>query len=237
MITVLLIEDEQPIRDMIRFALSRESIDMVEAADANAARQVLSACLPDLILLDWMLPDSSGVELIRWLRRHDRFKHIPALMLTARAQESDKITGLESGADDYMTKPLSLRELQARVKALLRRPAAYLESSSQLTAGPIMLDSETHEVTIDQQPVELTKTEYKLLKFFMINEGKVIASGSPFLSKIVPRSGGVWIDVRRWSRLWSAKSAACTICTWKSRYPRPAHASRNPMPRRIIRTR
>ena len=170
---ILVIEDDQDIRDMICQSLSQASYQTYGCADVKSAKKSIKEIKPDCLIVDWMLPDSSGVELIRWLRRHDRFKHIPALMLTARAQESDKITGLESGADDYMTKPLSLRELQARVKALLRRPAAYLESSSQLTAGPIMLDSETHEVTIDQQPVELTKTEYKLLKFFMINEGKV----------------------------------------------------------------
>ena len=170
---ILVIEDDPDIRDMICQSLSQANYQAYGCMDVKSAKQSIKEIKPDCLIVDWMLPDSSGIELIRWLRRHDRFRHIPALMLTARAQESDKITGLDSGADDYMTKPLSLRELQARVKALLRRPAAYLVSSNQLTVGPIMLDSETHEVTIDQQPVDLTKTEYKLLKFFINNEGKV----------------------------------------------------------------
>jgi two-component system phosphate regulon response regulator PhoB len=113
------------------------------------------------------------VELIRWLRRQNALKDIPALMLTARAEENDKITGLESGADDYMTKPLSLRELHARIKALLRRPATFEEASHVLAAGPISLNTETHEVTINDKIVDLTKTEFKLLKFFIVNESKV----------------------------------------------------------------
>ena len=102
-------------------------------------------------------------------------KSLPALMLTARAGENDKITGLESGADDYMTKPLSLRELHARIKALLRRPAAYEETSSTMRAGPIQLNTETREVSINDQVIDLTKTEFNLLRFFIANEGKVFS--------------------------------------------------------------
>jgi len=170
---ILVIEDDQDIRDMICLSLSQANYQTYGCVDVKCAKKSIELIKPDCLIVDWMLPDSSGIELIRWLRRQSQFKQTPAIMLTARAEESDKITGLESGADDYMTKPLSLRELHARVKALLRRPAEYQESSHCLSAGPIELDTETHEVTIDEKIVELTKTEYKLLKFFMSSEGKV----------------------------------------------------------------
>ena len=106
---ILVIEDDQDIRDMICQSLSQANYQAYGCADVKSAKKSIKDIKPDCLIVDWMLPDSSGIELIRWLRRHDRFKQIPALMLTARSQESDKITGLESGADDYMTKPLSLR--------------------------------------------------------------------------------------------------------------------------------
>lgn len=170
---ILVIEDDPDIRDMICLSLSQASYQTYGCVDVKCAKKSIAEIKPDCLIVDWMLPDSSGIELIRWLRRQEDYKHIPALMLTARAEESDKITGLDSGADDYMTKPLSLRELQSRVKALLRRPAAYEEASAHLQAGPVSVNTETHEVTINNQNVDLTKTEFKLLKFFMINEDKV----------------------------------------------------------------
>ncbi len=170
---ILVIEDDQDIRDMICLSLSQASYQTYGCVDVKCAKQSIKDIKPDCLIVDWMLPDSSGIELIRWLRRQEQFKQTPALMLTARSEESDKITGLDSGADDYMTKPLSLRELHARIKALLRRPVAYQETSQVLSAGPIELNTQTHEVLINQKDVDLTKTEYKLLKFFIINEGKV----------------------------------------------------------------
>jgi len=170
---ILVIEDDQDIRDMICLSLSQANYQTYGCDDVKSAKKSIKQLKPDCLIVDWMLPDSSGIELVRWLRRKDEFKQIPTLMLTARAEESDKITGLESGADDYMTKPLSLRELRARVKALLRRPAIYQENSYNLVAGPIELNTATHEVSINEQVMDLTKTEYKLLKFFMTNEGKV----------------------------------------------------------------
>ncbi len=172
---ILVVEDDQDIRDMICQSLSQVNYQAYGCIDVKSAKKSINDMKPDCLIVDWMLPDSSGIELIRWLRRQAGFKNTPALMLTARAEESDKITGLESGADDYMTKPLSLRELHARIKALLRRPAAYEEASDRLQAGPIMLNTETHEVTIHNKLVDLTKTEFKLLKFFIVNEGKVFS--------------------------------------------------------------
>jgi two-component system phosphate regulon response regulator PhoB len=172
---ILVIEDDHDIREMICQSLSQADFQTHGCADVKCAKQAIREQRPDCLVVDWMLPDSSGIELIRWLRRQDEFRQIPALMLTARAEESDKITGLESGADDYMTKPLSLRELRARVKALLRRPAEYKESSQLLQAGPVELNLKSHVVRLDGKDAELTKTEFKLLKFFVTNRDKVFS--------------------------------------------------------------
>ena len=172
---ILVVEDEAPIRQMLAFNLTRAGFDVDEAEDCSTARQRIVDARPDLVLVDWMLPDGSGVELIRWLRRQDQFQQVPVLMLTARSQESDMITGLDSGADDYLTKPMSLRELNARIRALLRRPAQYEEKQDVLEYGPVSLNSRTHEVFVDGNVVELTKTEFKLLKLFIANPRKVFS--------------------------------------------------------------
>ena len=172
---ILVIEDDQAIRDMICLSLSQANYYTSGCEDVKCAKKSIKEFKPDCLIIDWMLPDSSGIELIRWLRRKDKYKNIPTLMLTARAEESDKITGLDSGADDYMTKPLSLRELQSRIKALLRRPFSYTDTAHLLQSGPITINTDNHDVHISNDPVELTKTEYLLLKFFMVNENKVLS--------------------------------------------------------------
>jgi len=172
---ILVIEDDHAIRDMICQSLSSANFQTYACIDVKSAKKSIKEIKPDCLVVDWMLPDSSGLELIRWLRRQDRFKQIPALMLTARSEESDKITGLDSGADDYMTKPLSLRELHARIKALLRRPATYEEKKDIVRVGPISLNIITHEVFVDETPLDLSKTEFKLLKLFMENSNKVFS--------------------------------------------------------------
>ncbi|MBC8210025.1 MAG: response regulator [Gammaproteobacteria bacterium] len=172
---ILVIEDDQAIREMICLSLQQADYQTFSCQDVKAAKQMIAQYQPDCLVVDWMLPDSTGVELLRWLRRQQKYKHIPALMLTARAQEQDKITGLDSGADDYMTKPLSLREMQSRIKALLRRPASYIESTHELKSGPITINSDSHRVTIHETDVDLSKTEFLLLKFFVSNENKVFS--------------------------------------------------------------
>jgi two-component system phosphate regulon response regulator PhoB len=166
MTNILVVEDDRDIREMV--CQSR-------CADVSQARQSIKEHNPDCLVVDWMLPDGSGVELIRWLRRKKKYRQTPVLMLTARAQESDMITGLDSGADDYLTKPMSLRELNARVKALLRRPAVYQEELDQLEAGRLRLNLQTHEVFVGEVSVNLTKTEFKLLKLFAENPNKVFS--------------------------------------------------------------
>ena len=170
---ILVVEDDRDIREMVCQSLAQNDFNTVGCRDVQEAKQSISRLQPDCLVVDWMLPDGSGVDLIRWVRRHDAYQQIPVLMLTARAQESDMITGLDSGADDYLTKPMSLRELNARVRALLRRPAHYAEHRDLLEAGPISLNTRTHEVFVDDAPVELTKTEFKLLRLFIENPGKV----------------------------------------------------------------
>ncbi|MGD2119187.1 MAG: phosphate regulon transcriptional regulator PhoB [Chromatiales bacterium] len=172
MITVLLIEDEQSIRDMIRFALSREGIDMVEAADADAARKVLAGCLPDLILLDWMLPQTSGINLLREFKKKSEYAKIPIIMLTAKAEEEDKIMGLEAGADDYITKPFSPKELIARIKAVNRRVIGS-DIHDQLSIGALDINTAAHKVTCKGSQLHLGPIEYRLLVFLASHMGRV----------------------------------------------------------------
>jgi len=172
---ILVVEDDRDIRELVCQSLTQNDFRTTGCRDVQEAKQSLAEHNPDCLVVDWMLPDGSGVELIRWMRRQHQYQQIPVLMLTARAQESDMITGLDSGADDYLTKPMSLRELNARVKALLRRPAAYQEEKDIVQVGPLSLNSRTHEIFVGELPVELTKTEFKLLKLFMENSKKVFS--------------------------------------------------------------
>ena len=171
---ILVVEDDRDIRELVCQSLAQNDFQTIACRDLREARQSMANIDPDCLVVDWMLPDGSGIEFIRWLRRQPQFQQIPVLMLTARAQESDMLTGLESGADDYLTKPMSLRELNARVKALLRRPAAYQEIKDVLQVGSLRLNSRTHEVFVGEAALDLSKTEFKLLKLFMQNPLKVL---------------------------------------------------------------
>ena len=172
MITILLIEDEKPIRDMVRFALSREGIDMIEAGDVATAWDALAQRLPDLILLDWMLPDESGLNFLKSLRKESRFKTVPVIMLTARAEEEDRIRGLESGADDYVVKPFSPKEMIARVRAVIRRTTGG-DVEGQLQAWDLVLNPASHKVICNNETVHLGPTEFRLLQFLMSHPGRV----------------------------------------------------------------
>ena len=165
MAKILIVEDEQPIREMIAFHLSRAGFETVEAADARSARRLLADERPDLALIDWMLPDASGLELTRMLKRDRRFEDLAIVMLTARAEERDKISGLEGGADDYVTKPFSPRELIARINAVLRRSGSA--GNEVITAGVLELDSAGHRVLSSGKEIRLGPTEYRLLQFLM----------------------------------------------------------------------
>ena len=168
---ILLVEDELPIRQMIAFNLTRAGFEVDEAGDAASARLQIADARPDLLLVDWMLPDSSGLELTRTLRREPVNRDIPIIMLTARADERDRVLGLDSGADDYITKPFSPRELLSRVNAVLRRSAP--SADEPLVAGKLRLDPVSHRVHAGDREVGLGPTEYRLLKFLMENPDRV----------------------------------------------------------------
>ena len=170
---IFVVEDDHDIRQMVCQSLKQGGFQTFACHDVQSARQSLEEYDPDCMVIDWMLPDGSGIELIRWLRRHESFRQVPILMLTAKAQENDMITGLDAGADDYLTKPMSLRELNARVRALLRRPSDYQEQKDTVRIGPVSLNSKTQEVHINETLVDLTRTEYKLLKLLVENPRKV----------------------------------------------------------------
>lgn len=168
---ILIVEDERPIREMIAFHLSRAGYDTLEAENCREARKLLADERPVLALIDWMLPDMSGLELTRMLKRDNEFEDVAVIMLTARADEHDKVSGLEGGADDYVTKPFSPRELVARIKAVLRRSGT--SDGETIVAGEIELDSAAHRVTVGDSDVHLGPTEYRLLKYLMTHADRV----------------------------------------------------------------
>ena len=169
---ILIVEDERPIRDLIAFGLKRAGFEVREAEDSRTARSALADRRPDLMLVDWMLPDTSGLELTRSLKRERETRDLPIIMLTARAAEADKVAGLDGGADDYLTKPFSPRELLARVNALLRR-APGANADEALAHGALALDRAGHRVSCSGRPVPLGPTEYRLLEFFMLHPDRV----------------------------------------------------------------
>ncbi|MEA2078612.1 MAG: phosphate regulon transcriptional regulator PhoB [Pseudomonadota bacterium] len=169
---ILVVEDEQAIREMIGFALKKAGLQFEEAADAAQALVAIASNPPDLVLLDWMLPGLSGVELARRLRREDVTAKLPIILVTARAEENDRVHGLEVGADDYITKPFSPRELIARINAVLRRSQAVSEERC-LEFGGLQLDPVGHRVTADGRRLNLAPTEFRLLHFFMNNPDRV----------------------------------------------------------------
>ncbi len=173
---LLLVEDEPAIREMLGYSLQRAGFDVVAAEDVAAARRLVADRLPDLIILDWMLPDVSGVEYARALKRDEATREVPIIMLTARVEEDDKVRGLDAGADDYMTKPFSPRELVARIGAVLRRTAPG-GVDERVAAGGLSLDLAGHRVSADGTPVPLGPTEYRLLSFFMTHAERVYSRG------------------------------------------------------------
>lgn len=166
---VLIVDDEAPIRDMIIMALEMADYECIEAEDGKEAHAIIIDQKPDLILLDWMMPNLSGIELARRLKRDDLTASIPIIMLTAKGEEDNKIQGLESGADDYITKPFSPRELIARLKAVMRRTQPQSTSEVIKVLG-VQLDPASHRVSIDDVQADVGPTEYRLLQFFMTHQ-------------------------------------------------------------------
>ena len=169
---ILIIEDEIAVREMLTFTLKNSGFKTFEAGDSEEALSILSKYNIDLILLDWMLPGKAGIDISRALRASGETKDLPIIMLTAKSEESDKIMGLESGADDYITKPFSPKELVARIKALLRR-ASPQEDMEVVNYGFINLNPMTHKVKDNEDNINLGPTEFKLLHFFMTHPERV----------------------------------------------------------------
>jgi two-component system phosphate regulon response regulator PhoB len=169
---ILIVDDEPAIRQMVSLALSQANYDCLEAADTTEAHTKILADKPDLILLDWMLPKVSGMDYARQLRREKLTEDIPVIMLTARTEEEDKVKGLDSGVDDYITKPFSTRELLARIRALLRRTTPHAAEVT-VESGGLSLDPVTHRVTAANKTLNLGPTEFRLLHFFMTHPERV----------------------------------------------------------------
>ncbi|MFM9886732.1 MAG: phosphate regulon transcriptional regulator PhoB [Burkholderiales bacterium] len=173
---ILLVEDEPAILNLLEFTLAEKGFRLRKAMDVAQARDAIDAVLPDLVILDWMLPGESGIHFARKLRSDPRTKGLPIIILTAKAEELDKVQGLESGADDYITKPFSPRELIARVNALLRRRAPEL-AGERLELGTIVLDTARHDVRVNGIVMALGATEFKLLRFLMAHPARVFSRG------------------------------------------------------------
>jgi len=174
--TILIVDDEKPIRDMLRIALEMANYNCLEAENAQQAHGLVVDQKPSLILLDWMMPGTSGIELARRLKRDELTRAIPVIMLTAKGEEDHKIQGLDIGADDYISKPFSPRELVARLKAVLRR--TYPDDDKQeITVAGLHLDASSQRVSINGQPADMGPTEYRLLAFFMSHQERAYSRG------------------------------------------------------------
>ena len=170
--TILVVEDEPAIQELLSVNLKHNGFLVVRANSAEEGESAIRAALPDLVILDWMLPGQSGVSLARKLRADERTRELPVIMLTARVHEEDKVQGLEAGADDYVTKPFSPKELVARVRAVLRRRTPHLAGES-VEIGRLVLNPATYRVTVEGEPIELGPTEFRLLLFFMTHTERV----------------------------------------------------------------
>jgi len=170
--TILIVEDEDAIRNMLVVILQQQNFNILEAANVADARVILQESLPDLILLDWMLPNTTGDEWTRQLKSDPSFSDLPIILLTAKGEEADKIRGLDLGADDYVTKPFSPKELVSRIKAVLRR-SGKIHDLTQIKFQDISLNTEQHSVQIGDKEVEISPTEFRLLKFFLTHPNKV----------------------------------------------------------------
>jgi two-component system, OmpR family, phosphate regulon response regulator PhoB len=189
---ILIVDDEPAIRDMVAFALRKAEYEPVHAADAREAQAAIVDKVPDLILLDWMLPGMSGLELARRLRKEGLTREVPIIMLTARGEENDRVSGLEAGVDDYVVKPFSSRELLARIKAVMRRTRGDEEDGS-VALGGLRIDGAAHRVFAGESPVPIGPTEYRLLLFFMTHPERVY-SRSQLLDHVW--GGNVYVEER-----------------------------------------
>src|SRR4030095_14214390 len=172
MASILVVEDEPAIQELVAYTCSSNGYTVRRAESVGAAREAIGQQLPDLVLLDWMLPDKPGIDLLKDIRGEDRTREVPVIMLTARGNEADRVVGLDTGADDYVVKPFSPRELVSRIRAVFRRRAPHL-SGETISYGPLSIDPTRHEVRVDDQPVKIGLAEFKLLSFFASHPERV----------------------------------------------------------------
>jgi two-component system response regulator ResD len=196
--TVLVVDDEPIVREVVVGYLQREGFRTLEAGDGNRARELLEADLPSLVVLDLMLPGMDGLELCRWIRARS---NLPVIMLTARGEEADRIVGLELGADDYVTKPFSPRELAARVRTVLRRSSSPTLADARLSVGTLEIDASSREVTKAGEPLRLTAREFDLL-WFLASHPRRVFSRSQLMDRVwgyeaALDTGTVTVHVRR----------------------------------------
>jgi two-component system phosphate regulon response regulator PhoB len=170
-IRVLVVEDDPDISAMLEYTLTSSECRVLAVGDCQSALRELAGTIPNLVLLDWMLPDMSGIELLRRMRREPRLREIPVIILTARGEEADRVRGLESGADDYVVKPFSIRELKARINTHLRKQVNARATTFSIDG--LVLDQESYRTTVNGQPIELGPTEFRLLRHFMSHRDRV----------------------------------------------------------------
>jgi response regulator receiver domain protein len=173
-VKILVIDDEEHILELLKFNLELSGFDVCVSSEANQAIELIGKEKPDLLLLDWMLPKISGIDILRKIRQDENIYDLPVIMLTAKNMEDDKIQGLNVGADDYITKPFSIKELMARINTILRRYRVSDKSQSIIEAGNIILNTDQYGLTVDGHAVDLTRKEFELLKLLMENRGKVL---------------------------------------------------------------
>ncbi|MEE2730355.1 phosphate regulon transcriptional regulator PhoB [Ketobacter sp.] len=188
---ILIVDDEEAIREMISVALELAGFQWMEAENGQVAHGMIVDERPDLVLLDWMLPGVSGIELARRLKRDEATSEIPVIMLTAKSEEDNKIQGLDAGADDYITKPFSTRELISRINAVLRRTKG--DQNKAILVEGLALDPISHRITADERPVEMGPTEYRLLEFFMTHQDRAY-SRAQLLDQVW--GGNVYVEDR-----------------------------------------
>lgn len=171
---ILVVEDEPAIQELVAFTCSTHGYSVVRAESVVAAQQAIKSELPDLVILDWMLPDRGGIDFLRELRTHERTRQLPVIMLTAKSAETDRVAGLDAGADDYVVKPFSPRELMSRVRAVFRRRAPE-HAGEPLSYGPLTIDPARHEVLVDGKPVKMGLAEFKLLRYLLSHPERVLS--------------------------------------------------------------
>jgi len=213
---VLLVEDDEDIGEMLQLSLQSSGIKVTWCVDVMKAQESLRDSTPDIILLDWMLPGISGPDWVKFLKSHDENKRIPIIMLTARSAEDDKISGLETGVDDYMTKPFSVRELIARMGAVLRRVDTAVVSS-MIKIGPLLIDPESHRVAINDIEVMMSPTEYKLLSFLASHPNKVYSRNqlldNVWGDNVYVEDRTVDVHIRRLRKILDAQGCADLVQT------------------------